>query len=332
MLVLAAKRLCSMKIIHISNINLNPYSSVGSESVERFTSVARHVERFNSDADHVVITGGLSQYGESAGYRQFNTLLERCSLKGTLKPKLLMGNGDSREHYSSVFPKIELDFNGFNQWVEKTASGWLVFLDTALVGKNSGHFCDRRIEWLTHVLDAAAGCDAAVFLFMHHNPVPVRIGTAQSVSVRQIDKLHVLLRNYRNTIKHIFYGQGYSPLSRPIYGISLSVPRSPSCPWRTQAQNTVVHADADQRQLAYNVCTIERSNVQIQEIGFRHPVQEAKTVLDDFRCPEDIGQSSSSAEYKLPLKYTKRDLRRVKRFAIKTDYNVVQLERKNLCS
>jgi Icc protein len=290
-----------MKIVHISNINLNSYSSVGSDSVKRFTSILRHVELFNSDAHHVVITGGLTRYVERSGYRLLNTLLQSCSLKGTLTPKLLLGNGDSREHFSSVFPNLELDFNGFNQWVEKTASGWLVYLDTAMEGTKSGHFCDRRIEWLTHVLDAAAGCDAEVFLFMHHNPVPVRIGTAQSVSVRQIDKLHVLLRKYRKTIMHIFYGQGYSALSRPIYGISLSAPRSPSCPLWRQSPSTAVHDNDDQHQLVYNVCTIERSHVRIQEIGFSHPIEEAKTILEDVQCSEGKDQSYMSAEYQLPL-------------------------------
>ena len=137
-----------MKLIHISDIHINPEPVCGLDPVENFRRCLAHVEVNHADADRVVITGDLTHHGREESYRLLAAMLEASSLKGDAAPRLLIGNHDNRKTYATVFPATPRDANGFIQWTEETPAGTFIYMDTNLPGTHAGHYCAARRAWL----------------------------------------------------------------------------------------------------------------------------------------------------------------------------------------
>jgi hypothetical protein len=69
-----------------------------------------------------------------------------------------------------------------------------------------------------------------VLLFMHHNPMPVGIWAADVLSLADGEALRGILREYRDVVRHIFFGHTHYSLSGALEGIAFSAPRSTNHP------------------------------------------------------------------------------------------------------
>ena len=65
-----------MKLIHISDIHINPEPVCGLDPVENFRRCLAHVEVNHADADRVVITGDLTHHGREESYRLLAAMLD----------------------------------------------------------------------------------------------------------------------------------------------------------------------------------------------------------------------------------------------------------------
>ena len=133
-----------IKLIHISDIHVNPGTLHGISPLVHFENALSHIEKYHHDADRIVITGDLTHHGDLESYQLLKARLSASSLKGNAVPRLMIGNHDKRDVFLSVFPQTKTDENGFVQYAEETAAGLFVYLDTVLLDDHRGEFCERR--------------------------------------------------------------------------------------------------------------------------------------------------------------------------------------------
>ena len=93
-----------MKLIHISDIHLNPARILDDDPIEQFKKVVAYIETYLMDADKIVITGDLTHIGMLESYEVLRDILAASKLKGDLEPVLMIGNHDERVNFATVFP------------------------------------------------------------------------------------------------------------------------------------------------------------------------------------------------------------------------------------
>lgn len=261
-----------MKLVHISDIHIDANPILGSEPIGHFERCLAHVEAKHANADRVVITGDLTHYGDAASYERLAELLASSSLKGDRAPRLLIGNHDDREAYTSIFaPKR--DGNGFIQWSEDTSAGRLVYLDTVRLGSHEGQLCNQRLAWLSQELSRAQTDDVPVYLFMHHNPVAVGVPNADRIGLRDRAAFYDVLRQHDGTVRHIFFGHCHYSLSGSITpgaaAIGVSAPRSTNHPcWPEIDGRRDRMGYSEQLERNYNVALIEPGQIVVHTMDF----------------------------------------------------------------
>lgn len=257
-----------MKLVHISDIHLNPANILDDDPVEQFKKVIAHVEAHHLDADKIVITGDLTHIGMIESYEMLRDLLAGSKLKGKLEPVLMIGNHDSRENFEAIFPGQPKDENGFFQHHEDTDEGLFVYLDTKLEDDHRGEFCAARRSWLRSVLQAAKAKDQPVWLFMHHNPVSVRVANADQYNMIDEADFREILKEHRDQIRHIFFGHCHYTLSGSVCGIPFSAPRSTSHPNWPEFSGDPKLMGYGPVEKNYNVCFLNDDETVIHSIDY----------------------------------------------------------------
>ena len=257
-----------MKLIHISDIHINPEPVCGLDPVENFRRCLAHVEVNHADADRVVITGDLTHHGREESYRLLAAMLEASSLKGDAAPRLLIGNHDNRKTYATVFPATPRDANGFIQWTEETPAGTFIYMDSTEPGTHAGHYCAARRAWLDRQLCAARDAGKGAWLFLHHNPIAVHIANADQIGIVQERELQELLAAHRDTVRHIFCGHCHYTLSGTVRGIPYSAPRSTNHTCWPDFSGIATRMGYGELQPNYNVCFLEGHGTVIHSVDF----------------------------------------------------------------
>ncbi|WP_298986824.1 phosphodiesterase [uncultured Roseibium sp.] len=208
-----------MKLIQLTDIHLTtPGSTIGGRDPnENFNKALDHALTQHPDADALIITGDLSDWGDRTDYVRLKETLSGVSVP----VELCIGNHDERDVFLSVFPEL-VDENGFVQSVFDMPLGTGIVLDTWGPDSHAGHYCDARRNWLEGQLRAASG---PVFLFMHHNPVPIGIAPMDKIMLQDHEAFAALIKEYRDKVRHIFHGHCHLPLSGSLHGVPFSAPR-----------------------------------------------------------------------------------------------------------
>jgi 3',5'-cyclic AMP phosphodiesterase CpdA len=257
-----------MKLVHISDIHIDPKPVLGIDPMSNFKACMNHVAEFQSDADRIVITGDLTHHGLRESYEQLRDMLDQSPLKNGLAPRLLIGNHDDRDMFRSVFPEAAADQNGHVQWYEDVAAGRFIYLDTAERGTHAGHYGEERRAWLSHVLDLAREDGVPAWLFMHHNPAAVHVANADQIGLVDEAAFQALISDYRDVVRHIFFGHCHYTLSGMIDGVPFSAPRSTchTCwPDFSGIANRMGYGDLVPN---YNVCMINERSTVIHSVDF----------------------------------------------------------------
>lgn len=257
-----------MKIIHISDIHIHPEPILGLDPVANFRRCLAHVEEHHADADRIVITGDLAHRGLVESYARLKDMLAASTLQGDRRPRLLIGNHDSRDVFLAAFPGAERDADGFVQWTEETGAGTFVYMDTAESGRHSGRYCARRRLWLDKVLAACRAANRPAWLFMHHNPTTVHVANADRIGIADEREMKEVLRAHRDTIRHIFFGHCHYTLSGSLAGIPFSAPRSTNHTCWPDFSGIAERMGYGELQPNYNVCFLTGGDVVIHSIDF----------------------------------------------------------------
>lgn len=215
-----------MKLVHVSDIHINPTPILQEDPVVNFQLCMDHIDKHHSDADLVVITGDLTHHGEKGSYEKLRQMLDGWSVK----PLLMIGNHDDRDKFQEVFPEVPKDENGFVQFVHKADIGHFICLDTYQPGTHAGYLCADRQEWLRQRLSEAQEEGASVFIMMHHNPIPVGVPNADLIGLVHGQEFRTIIKEYKPIIRHVFFGHCHYTLSGSVCGVPISAPRSNNHP------------------------------------------------------------------------------------------------------
>ncbi len=208
-----------MKLLQLTDIHLTkPGNTIaGREPNENFQKALHHAITHHPDAEAVFITGDLSDWGDREDYLRLKTEIA----KSPLPVHLCIGNHDKRDIFLSVFPEAA-DENGFVQSVVPLTEGTAILLDTWGPDTHAGFFCIERQQWFDRKLNDTAG---PVYVFMHHNPVPIGIAPMDQIMLQDADGFSQIISRHADKVRHIFHGHCHLPLAGSLNGIPFSAPR-----------------------------------------------------------------------------------------------------------
>lgn len=205
-----------MKLIHLTDIHLTtPGHTIGGRDPNaNFEKALAHALTQHPDAEAIVITGDLSDWGESADYEQLRARIAKLPLP----VELAIGNHDDRATFLRVFPELA-DDDGHVQRRFPLSQGLGVILDTWGPNTHAGFFCAKRCAWLDATLAAA---DRPAFLFMHHHPVPTHVVPIDRIMLRDAEAFAAVVAKHRHRIAHIFFGHCHVSLSGSLHGVPVT--------------------------------------------------------------------------------------------------------------
>ena len=254
-----------MKIIHLSDIHINPEILFKIDTQNRFKLALNHIKNNHADADILIITGDLTHYGNNESYEIFIKILGELELPDHLYPKLILGNHDNRENFKKYFTAVKNDENGFIQYIETIENKLFIFLDTNEPKTDSGYFCENRQRWFENQLEK--GIDKSIYVFMHHNPLALADKNSDKIGLVQKDKFEKILLKYNKNIKHLFFGHQHITVSGQYLGITFSSPRSTWSPLVSNFSNKyrLGTANTDPN---YNVVLIKENSLVVHSEDF----------------------------------------------------------------
>lgn len=208
-----------MKLLQFTDIHLTtPGERIGERDPNaNFEKALAHAIRHHRDAEALIITGDLSDWGEAVDYERLKAKLETL----TMPWRLCIGNHDDRATFLSVFPD-HADENGFVQMALPLSNGVAILLDTWGPETHAGHFCEGRAAWADAALEAA---ESPAHLFLHHNPIPTHIGPMDQIMLKDRETLAQVVRRWRDKIAHIHFGHCHMPISGSFEGAPISAIR-----------------------------------------------------------------------------------------------------------
>ena len=95
-----------MKIIHLSDTHIDPEILHKIDAQDRFKLALNHIKNNHTDADHLMITGDLTHFGNNKSYQIFSNILSEAKLPYHLNPKLIIGNHDDRENFKMLLDRL----------------------------------------------------------------------------------------------------------------------------------------------------------------------------------------------------------------------------------
>jgi len=276
-----------MKIVHISDIHIHDRPILGSEPVANFRACLAHVERNHSDAAAVVITGDLTHEGGTESYRLLKSILEASALK----PRLLIGNHDDRAAFLEVFADHPVDSAGYIQWAEDVGPARFLYLDTA-GPSHAGHYEADRRAWLEAQLKRARADGRSVYIFMHHNPSPVGVRSADIIGMVEGKAFRAILGENRDIIRHVFFGHCHFVLAGSVAGVPMSAPRSTNHPCVPEFESRKAMGYGGLPP-TYDVCLIEDDYVAVHSVDFLAGDNHAWEPISDEGWIDETGEAAA---------------------------------------
>jgi 3',5'-cyclic-AMP phosphodiesterase len=190
-----------MKLIHMSDIHLTTAGNTigGRDPRHNFERALDHILQDHGDAELMVITGDLSDWGDRTDYEWLRSRLGSFPIP----VRLCIGNHDNRAAFLGVFPEYA-EPDGFAQGIQDTVGGRCLFLDTNEPRTHAGRYCTPRQDWLERRLSEH---DGPFLLFMHHHPMPTHLGPMDQIRLLDDAAFRQIVGRHRDRIRHIFGGR-----------------------------------------------------------------------------------------------------------------------------
>lgn len=202
-----------MKLIHMSDIHLTtPGKTIGGRDPNaNFERALAHALKDHGDAELLVVTGDLSDWGDRDDYVRLKARLATLPIP----TRFCIGNHDDRAIFLEVFPECR-DDAGFAQGLTDTSFGRCLFLDTWEPQTHAGHYCAARQAWLEHQL---AMNDGPFLIFMHHNPIPTHLTPMDQIRLLDDRAFRRIIARHAGKVRHIFFGHCHLPLAGSTAGV-----------------------------------------------------------------------------------------------------------------
>ena len=211
-----------MLIAQITDTHIKPrgrlaYGNV-LDSSSCLKNVVKHCNEFNPTIDLVFVTGDLTDSGQLEEYEEFNKILGDLKIPWFVIP----GNHDNKQILMNFFDEHEyLPRNEkFCNYVIEKYPFVLIGLDTTVLGKNYGEFCNERLQWLD--INLKRYLSKPTLLFMHHPPFVTGIDGMDNQNLKNSSRLFEILRSYPQ-VKHIACGHVHRASETVIDGVGISI-------------------------------------------------------------------------------------------------------------
>lgn len=198
-----------MKIIQITDTHLvNSGQTVNGVDPEKHLRAAiDDILAKHSDADLLVITGDLCNFGEPEAYEMLREILAPLPFE----VRLLLGNHDDRDNFVAAFPEHPRDAKDYIQSWRDTSFGRLIFLDSHERGVIGGVYDEDRLDFLTHAL--ATSDEKPVTIFIHHPPMDCGIAHFDKIGMHDGGAVMRVIASHDGGVRHIVFGHIHVPLA-----------------------------------------------------------------------------------------------------------------------
>ncbi|NSY47201.1 phosphodiesterase [Agrobacterium tumefaciens] len=198
-----------MKIIQITDTHLLPPGIAinGVDPEKQLRAAISDIVEKHPDADLLVMTGDLCNYGEPEAYELLRDILAPVSLP----VRLMLGNHDRRPEFVAAFPEQPRDENGYIQSFIDTAFGRLLFLDSHEADVIGGMYGADRLTWLDKALEGAG--DLPVTVFVHHPPMDCGIRHFENIGMHDDGAVMQRLGRHPAGVRHIVFGHIHVPMA-----------------------------------------------------------------------------------------------------------------------
>ncbi|MEM7176137.1 MAG: metallophosphoesterase [Pseudomonadota bacterium] len=256
-----------MKLIQLTDIHLTTLGNTigGRDPNANFERALSHALARHGDAEAIVITGDLSDWGDREDYERLRARIGRSPIP----VHLCIGNHDDRETFLGVFPHL-CDENGFVQQVIPLSRGTAVLLDSWGPETHAGHFCETRAAWLDAQLTALEG---PVWIFIHHNPAPTHIGPKDKIMLLDEGRLGRVVGAHRGKIGHLFHGHCHIPLAGSFHGVPTSAPRGTNhASWTSFEEKNLLSCSNLPESYGVIIADLNSVTVHMVEFGYDGPI------------------------------------------------------------
>lgn len=205
-----------MKLLQFTDIHLTtPGKTIGGRDPNaNFDKALDHALSRHGDAEALIITGDLSDWGETPDYERLKARIADVPLP----VGLCIGNHDDRPTMAKVFPD-HLDEDGHVQSILPLSRGTAIMIDTWGPETHAGHFCETRAAWLDRALDKA---EAPAHLFLHHNAIPTYLPPFDKIMLLDHERLGDIVARHAAKIEHMHFGHCHMPLMGTFHGVPIS--------------------------------------------------------------------------------------------------------------
>ena len=209
-----------MKFIHLTDLHLVGGGGLlhGIDPAQRLRRAVDSINTDHGDAEQVIITGDLTNWGDEAAYAAFFAEIERLQVPYAI----MIGNHDDRATFYAARPDLPRDDNGFAQQVLTTSVGPFILTDTKTPDGHQGRYCTQRLAWLDQQLTAI---DTPALLFMHHPPFAVGVRRVDDINLRDDAALFAVLDKHRAKVRHLFFGHLHRAVSGSWRGFPITIMR-----------------------------------------------------------------------------------------------------------
>lgn len=198
----------TLKIIWFSDLHLRAEANPARERTERrIKACLDDAVRHHPDADLCVISGDIAHGGIEAEYSRF----AHFGFDRWPGLHLLPGNHDDPDrlarltgHQSRYWPK-SIQAGGFD----------LLFLDSTLPASSGGRIGSDGLDAIDKLCSAP---DTQVLVFLHHQPAPTFIPSADTIGLADQPELAALLARHQGKVAHMFFGHCHLPISGSLHG------------------------------------------------------------------------------------------------------------------
>lgn len=257
-----------MKLIQMTDIHLTtPGETIGGRDPNaNFVRALHDIVEQHRDAEAIIITGDLSDWGVEADYERLKAHLKEVPIP----VHLAIGNHDDRATFLSVFPDLS-DENGFVQKSFSLSGGTGVIIDTCGLQSHAGFFCETRVAWLEKTMRNTEG---PVFLFMHHNPIPTHFAPLDKIMLQDDEAFAAVVKRHRDKLAHIVFGHCHLPLAGSLHGVPVSAPRGTNHAGWVNASEVEMLLGSDLPH-SYAVITVQNVAVTVRmaEFGYGGPIR-----------------------------------------------------------
>lgn len=198
-----------MKIIQITDTHLVKSGQTvhGVDPEKHLRAAIDDIIAKHGDADLLVMTGDLCNFGEPEAYEILRDILAPLPSE----VRLLLGNHDDRDNFIAAFPDHPRDGKGYIQSCLDTDFGRLLFLDSHQRDVIGGIYDEDRMAFLSDAL-AQAG-ETPVTLFVHHPPMDCGIAHFNRIGMHDNGAMMRTLAAHEGGVRHIVFGHIHVPLA-----------------------------------------------------------------------------------------------------------------------